>query len=188
MELLNYYSDIFQGLGSILAVAISLTFSVITMHQSRSQLRASDEELQLNKRQQERESARQISAWYAKDIKQADPGLECLVVSNNSYAPIYNIEIVQSGGGAPKNLQILPPGLWFFRKNHASKLYTQKWGNPVQLVSDSASPSGYACQMAPNEHSLLQFSSDSTNSEITIRFRDNNNKIWENCNGELKQS
>lgn len=185
MGWLSTYSEVIQGIGSIVAVVVSLVFSVITCCQNNKQLAKAQEELQQSKFQTEREAAKKVSAWYAGGADQKNKNLKGMILSNSSDTPIYNVCFQKTRGGAMKSIALLPPGMWFFEENDKSYLMTDKWNDPVQLTQELNSPSRYCFWEMDGTKIPIKTVLEFSESDVTLYFRDNNGRNWENRNGKL---
>ena len=183
---LNTNSEWIQGLGSIAAVLVSIIVSYITCRQNNKQLAKTQEELSQSKYQIERESAKKVSAWYAKGADKKNENREGMIISNLSDTPIYGVALELSIGGATKSIALLPPGMWFFEKGGETHLNTDKWKEPVQLVKDHDSSTGYCFWEANGTKVPVKTVLDFSKSDVTLRFRDNNGRDWVNENGKLR--
>ena len=183
---LNTNSELIQGLGSIAAVLVSIIVSYITCRQNNKQLAKTQEELSQSKYQIERESAKKVSAWYAKGADKKNENREGMIISNLSDTPIYGVALELSIGGATKSIALLPPGMWFFEKGGETHLNTDKWKEPVQLVKDHDSSTGYCFWEANGAKVPVKTVLDFSKSDVTLRFRDNNGRDWVNENGKLR--
>lgn len=184
---LNTNSEWIQGLGSILAVLVSIIVSYITCLQNNKQLAKAEEELVQSKYQNERESAKKVSAWYAGGADKKNANREGIIISNLSETPIYNVFLALSSGGETKSIALLPPGMWFFEKREEeTHLGTDKWKDPVQLVKDLESSTGYCFWEADGAKIPVKTIVKFSESDVTLSFRDNNGRNWKNENGDLK--
>lgn len=184
---LNNYADLIQGFAAIVALFISIGSSFIACRQNNRQLAKAQEELNQSKYQTERESAKKVSAWYAGGADKKNANREGMIISNLSETPIYNVSLEKSMGGPMKRVALLPPGMWFFEKGkEETHLGTDKWKDPVQLVKDLESSTGYCFWEANGAKipvkTILKFSE----SDVTLSFRDNNGRDWVNENGKLR--
>lgn len=184
---LNNYADLIQGFAAIVALFISIGSSSIAWYQNKKQLAKAQEELNQSKYQIERESAKNVSAWYAGGADKKNANREGMIISNLSETPIYNVSLEKSMGGPMKRVALLPPGMWFFEKRkEETHLGSDKWKDPVQLVKDLESSTGYCFWEANGAKipvkTILKFSE----SDVTLCFRDNNGRDWVNENGELR--
>ena len=184
---LNNYAALIEGIASILALFVSIGSSSIAWCQNKKQLVKAQEELNQSKYQIERESAKKVSAWYAGGADKKNANREGMIISNLSETPIYDVSLEKSMGGPMKRVALLPPGMWFFEKGkEETHLGTDKWKDPVQLVKDLESSTGY-CFWEVNGakipvKTILKFSE----SDVTLCFRDNNGRDWVNENGKLR--
>lgn len=184
---LNNYADLIQGFAAIVALFISIGSSSIAWYQNKKQLAKAQEELNQSKYQIERESAKNVSAWYAGGADKKNANREGIIISNLSETPIYNVSLEKSMGGPTKRVALLPPGMWFVeRRKEETHLGSDKWKDPVQLVKDLESSTGYYFWEANGAKipvkTILKFSE----SDVTLCFRDNNGRDWVNENGKLR--
>lgn len=179
MDFFITYADAIQGIGSLIAVVISVIFGFITALQAGEQLKE-------NKQQSEREYARRVSAWRLKGKGNTANQVHGVVISNKSESPIYDVTFHKDEGKAFGEVSILPPGIWFFNCNDNAMSMINKWDKPVPVSFNEYGLYGYTIKYNDSEISL-EPNLTAGECEVTINFCDNNGIAWENSKGKLEK-